>query len=364
MKTRGAVLYDFNSPMVVEDLELDPPGPGEVLVAMSGSGVCHSDYRVIKGEWKEMLGSGSFPTVLGHEGAAVVQEVGEGVTSVKPGDHAILSFHPNCGKCYYCVKGFSNLCEDIQSSDPGRMHKGSEPIYTFAGLATFAAHNVVSEAAVIPIPDDVPLDKACLVGCGVTTGVGAAINTVQVGAGDAVVVFGTGGVGLNVIQGAAISGADPLIAVDVLQNKLEFAKEFGATHTINAREEDPIEAIKALTQGRGAQYAFEAIGNTEVAVQALASVCKGGTAVIVGQAPFNDEISFPAHMLWEEASIVGSYYGSSRMRLFMPRLIDMYMTGKLKLDELVTRTFPLDQINEAFEVLEKGEVARSVIRYD
>ncbi|MFQ5934176.1 MAG: Zn-dependent alcohol dehydrogenase [Dehalococcoidia bacterium] len=363
MKIRGAVMYEYNTPLVVEELDLDPPGPGEVLVKMAASGVCHSDYREFKGEWAGR-GDVQLPEVLGHEGAAVVQEVGPGVTSVKPGDHAVLSFHPNCGKCYYCIKGRSNLCENLVAADSTRLRKGSQTISTFAGLATFAEYNVVSEAAVITIPDDVPLDKAALVGCGVTTGVGAALNTAQVGAGESVAVFGTGGVGLSIIQGAALSGADPIIAVDIRENKLAFAREFGATHTINALEEDPVGAIKGLTQSRGVQYAFEAIGDTKVAVQALASVCKGGKAVIVGQSPYDDMITFPGRMLWEEAQLIGSYYGSSRMHLFMPRLIELYQAGKLKLDELVTRTFTLDQINEAFEALEAGEVARGVIRYD
>ena len=362
MKTRAAVAYEYNAPLVVEELELDPPGPGEVLVKMAGSGICHSDLREWRGEWVGS-GNGDLPLVLGHEGSAVVQEVGPGVTSLEPGTPAILSFHPNCGKCYYCIRGRPVLCENPKFPE-SKFHKGSQRINCYAGLSTFAAHAVVAEEAVIPISDDVPLDKASLVGCAVPTGVGAALNTAKVGAGESVAVFGTGGVGLNVIQGAALSGADPLIAVDIKENKLAYAREFGATHTINALEEDPIEAIKRLTEGRGVQYAFEAIGDTKVSVQALASVCKGGKAVIVGQSPFQDEITFPGRMLWEEAEMVGCHYGSSRVRLFMPKLIELYKAGKLKLDELVTKVFTLDEINEGFAALESGEVARGIIRYD
>ena len=362
MKVRAPVLYEYNTPLVVEELELDPPGPGEVLVKMAASGVCHSDYREFKGEW---AGSGEtpLPLVLGHEGAAVVEEVGPGVSSVKPGDHAVLSFFPNCGKCYYCIKGLSNLCERPLYSQRSPLHKGSQRITALAGISTFAEHAVVAEAAVLPIPSDVPLDKAALVGCGVPTGVGAVINTAKVGAGESVAVFGAGGVGLNVIQGAALSGAEPIIAVDVRDNKLDLARKFGATHTVNATQSDPIQAIKDLTSGRGVDYAFEAIGNTKVMVQTLAAICKRGKAVIVGQGPWDDVISFPARMLWDEGQLMGSFYGSSRMSLDLPHLIELYMAGKLKLDELVTREYSLDQVNSAFEALEKGEVARSIIRH-
>ena len=244
-----------------------------------------------------------------------------------------------------------------------RLHKGSQDVTQYSGISTFAEHSVVAEVAAIPIPSDVGLDKAALVGCGVTTGVGAAINTVSVGAGESVAVFGAGGVGLNVIQGAAISGAEPLIAIDVKDNKLEYAKKMGATHVVNASSDDPIKSIKELTNGRGVDYAFEAIGNTKVMVQVLESIRKGGKAVIVGQAPYDDILSFPARMLWEEGQLIGSYYGSSRMSIDMPHIIEMYRSGKLKLDELVTRSYPLEKINEAFDALENGEVARSVIQY-
>ncbi len=362
MKTRAAVLYEYKAPLVIEELDLDDPGPGEVLVKMGASGVCHSDYRELKGEWVGM-GEAPLPVVLGHEGAAVVEGVGSGVASVKPGDHVVLSFHPNCGKCYYCILGKPNLCENTQVPKQPRLHKGSQGVTQYSGISTFAEHSVVAEIAAIPIPSDVGLDKAALVGCGVTTGVGAAINTAKVGGGESVAVFGTGGVGLNVIQGAAISGAEPLIAVDVKDNKLGYAKKMGATHTVNASQDDPIRAIKELTDGRGVDYAFEAIGDTDVMVQVLGSVKKGGKAVIVGQSPYEDILSFPARMLWEEAQLIGCYYGSARMRIDMPHIIELYRSGKLKLDELVTRTYPLDQINSAFDALEKGEVARSVIQY-
>lgn len=362
MKIKAAVLYKHNTPLSVEEIELDAPMAGEVLVKIAGSGVCHSDWRDIKGEWKDMWVTP--PVVLGHEGAGIVEGVGPGVSSVKPGDHAVLSFVPNCGTCYYCVIGSPHLCDNPWEYVGGsRLHKDSQMINHYAGVSSFAEYAVVPEAGVIAIPSDVPLDKAALVGCCVTTGVGAAINTAKVAPGSTVAVFGTGGVGLNVVQGALLAGAETIIAVDIRDNKLGYAKQFGATHTVNSTKEDPVKAIKEITQGKGTDYSFEAIGNPETIVQALSSVRKGGTAIIVGQAPYDAMINFPARLLFEEARLVGCLYGSARMRVDMPHIIDLYMQGKLKVDELVTRTYTLDEINAAFQALDKGEVARSVITF-
>lgn len=360
---KAAVLYEYNAPLKVEDLELDEPLSGEVLVKMGASGVCHSDYREIKGEWRNW-GLAPLPVVLGHEGAGVVEKVGEGVTSVKPGDHVILAWFPGCGRCLYCVTGSPANCDNpILFQGDTRLHKGQQRINHYLGVSSFAEYAVVPESGAIPIRKDVPLEGAALVGCCVPTGVGAAINTARVKAGSTVAVFGCGGVGLNVIQGAALSGAGKVIAVDTRENKLGFARQFGATHTVNASQGDPVERIKEITAGQGVDYAFEAIGNQETMAQAIMSTRKMGTACIVGQAPDTAILSFPANILYDERRIIGSNYGSSNPQVDMPRLLDLYIDGKLKLDELVTRTYPLDEINDAFEAMKKGEVARGVIKF-
>ena len=360
MKIKAAVLYERNTPLIVEEIDLDPPADGEVLVKIAGSGVCHSDLREITGAWKNLFVTP--PCVLGHEGAGTVVEVGPGVTSVKAGDPVVLSWVPNCGTCYYCVTGLPHLC-DRPFVGRSRLHKGSQRINNMVAVSSFAEYTVVHEAGAIPISPDVPLEKASLVGCCVTTGVGAVLNTAKVEAGSKVAVIGAGGVGLNVIQGAALSGAEMIIAVDIKENKLDYARQFGATHTINSTKEDPVKAIRELTGGRGTDYSFEVIGNPVTLVQALSSVRKRGTAVAVGQAPYDATISFPAHLLFDEARLLGCSYGSARPRVDIPHLIDLIMDGKLKLDELITRVYPLEEINTAFEAMEKGEVARSIIRF-
>lgn len=360
---KAAVLYEYNAPLKIEDLELDEPRSGEVLVKMVASGVCHSDYREIKGEWQNWE-LASLPVVLGHEGAGVVERVGEGVTSVKPGDHVILVWFPPCGECHYCMIGSPAYCDNpILFKGDTRLHKGKQRISHYYGVSSFAEFAVVPESGAIPIPKDVPLEGAALMGCCVPTGVGAVINTAQVKAGSTVAVFGCGGVGLNIIQGAALAGAKTIIAVDVQDNHLDFARQFGATHTVNASQGDAVEAIKKMTGGEGVEYAFEAIGNPETMAQTIMSTRKMGTACIVGQAPDGAILSFPAMLLYDERKIIGSMYGSINPRIDMPLYLDMYLNGKLKLDELVTRTYPLDEINSAFEAMEKGEVARSVITF-
>ena len=247
--------------------------------------------------------------------------------------------------------------------DDSRLHKGSQRINHLSAVSSFADYAVVPEAGAIPISPEVPLEKASLVGCCVTTGVGAVLNTAKVEAGSKVAVIGTGGVGLNVIQGAALSGAEMIIAVDIKDNKLDYARQFGATHTVNSTKEDPVKAIRELTGGRGTDYSFEAIGNPKTIVQALSSVRKRGTAVVVGMAPYDAMISFPAHLLFDEARLLGCMYGSARLRVDIPHLIDLIVEGKLKLDELVTNVYPLEEINTAFDAMEKGEVARGIIQF-
>ena len=359
---KAAVLYEPNTPLKIEELDLNEPGPGEVLVKLMASGVCHSDWHIVKGDWTYHV----LPTVLGHEGAGVVEEVGHNVSSVKPGDHVILSWKPSCGVCEMCQKGWPNLCDrsPVVSSKPSVRGTGAV-INQLAGLGTFANYTVVPEVAAVPIDKDIPFAQAALVGCGVTTGVGAALNTAQVQPGSTVAVFGSGGVGLNCIQGAAIANASTIIAVDLLDNKLEMAREFGATDTVNASREDPVERIKELTGGQGAHYAFEAIGlAAEPFVQSIQCTRKRGITVWVGHAPVNTPVTIDARELMPEKSVIGSMYGTARPQIEFPRLLNLYKSGKLKLDELITRRFPLEEVNAAFEVLGRGEVARSVLTLD
>ena len=362
MKIKAAVLYKAQTPLVVETVDLDEPKEGEVLVRLASAGVCHSDYHVMKGEWKPPL-----PMVLGHEAAGVVEEVGPGVTLSKPGDHVILSFRPNCGWCRYCVSGRPVLCNGADSprwvmfDGTSRLHKDGQDIYHFARVASFAEYAVVPQSGAIPVRKDMPLDKACLVGCSVMTGVGAVINTAKVTPGSSVVIIGCGGVGLNVIQGAVLAGANRIIAVDVLDNKLDYARQFGATDLINAREGDVVARVHDLTDG-GADYAFEAIGNSKTILQAYESTCLGGVTTVVGMAPEDDEVTINALSLpRSEKVIMGSWYGSARPWVDLPKMVDLYLSGRIKIDQMVSRTYPLDEINVAYDALAKGEVARSIL---
>ena len=365
MEIKAAVLYEANTPLVVETLELDEPKEGEVLVKISSAGVCHSDYHVMKGEWKPPL-----PMVLGHEAAGIVERVGPGVTMSQPGDHVILNFRPNCGFCRYCAIGRPVLCNGTDTDrwmmfdGTSRLHKGGQDIFHFARTASFAEYAVVPQSGAVPVRDDMPLDKACLVGCSVMTGVGSVINTAKVQAGSSVVVIGCGGIGLNVIQGAALAGARRIIAVDVLENKLAYARTFGATDIIDATSGDTVRRIRDLTDG-GADYAFEAIGNSRTILQAYECTCLGGVTTIVGMAPEDDEVTINALSLPRtEKVIMGSWYGSARPWVDLPKMVDLYMTGKLDVDSLVSRTYSLDEINVAYEALGRGEVARSILVFD
>jgi S-(hydroxymethyl)glutathione dehydrogenase/alcohol dehydrogenase len=363
MKTRAAVLYEQNQPFVIEEVELEPPGPGEVLVEMAGGGICHSDWSVVEGIIPKEL-----PMILGHEGSARVLEVGAGVRLVQPGDPVILSWIPDCGHCRFCMTGRSNLCDGRQPYADGtlgngiiRFSRGGRPVRHFNGVSSFAQHAVVPERGAIPIDPRIPLDKAALIGCAVSTGVGAVLFTAKVQPGETVAVFGAGGVGLNAIQGAAIVNAGRIIAVDVNASKLQIARQFGATDTVDAREADPVQAILELTNG-GVDYAFEAIGRPETIRQAFESLAKGGTAVAIGIAPKQALISIPPqNLVYGERRLVGSFYGSARPRTDFQRFGELYLAGKLKLDQLITREWRLDQINEAFAALNAGEVARGII---
>jgi len=351
---KAAVLREVNKPLVIEEVTLDEPGPGQVLVKTAATGCCHSDLHFIEGLWPMQL-----PAVLGHEASGIVERTGPDVTYVEPGDHVILLFVPFCGSCRFCATGRPNLCASGRLRDP-TLHIGDQVIAPFASMSSFAEYMLVPEGGLVKIRKDVPLDKAALVGCGVMTGVGAAINTAKVEAGTSCAVIGTGGVGLNVIQGCALAGAERIIAIDIHPNKLEMAREFGATHFVDASKEDPVEKVRELTDG-GADYAFEVIGLPKAITQAFDMVRRGGEAIIVGMAPLGSEAAISAPAFLQEKVLRGCGYGSTRPRYDMPRIIDLYVAGKLKLDELVSRTYPLEGINEGFAAMKNGEVARSVI---
>ncbi|HEY8475624.1 MAG TPA: Zn-dependent alcohol dehydrogenase [Chloroflexota bacterium] len=363
MKTRAAILYEYNTPLVVEEVDLADPGPGEVLVKVGATGVCHSDLHIIKGEWTRPL-----PTVLGHEAAGTVVACGEGVDGLRPGQKVIFSFRPNCGHCFYCHQGHPVLCEGRQSpygtflDGRTRLSKNGQPIYHMARVASFAEHAVTLAEQLVPIPDEMPLPPAALIGCAVMTGVGAVMNTAQVQPGSSVAVIGCGGVGLNVIQGARLAGANTIIAVDLLDNKLDYARRFGATHVVNAGREDPVQRVKELTRGRGADYTFEVIGRGATIRQAVDAARPRGTVTIVGMAPSGEEARLDAYGLAADEKLIrGSWYGSARPLVDMPKMVDLYLSGKLQVDELISRTYALDEINEGFDLLRRGEVARGVI---
>jgi S-(hydroxymethyl)glutathione dehydrogenase/alcohol dehydrogenase len=358
---KAAVLNGMKEAVSVEPVEVRDPRPGEVLVRIAAAGVCHSDLHVINGDIPQPI-----PCVLGHEGAGVVEEVGAGVTRVAPGDHVVLNWVPYCGSCWYCTSGHNYLCETgfVKAMTSEAISRGGSGVGQMAGVGTMAELALVAETSCIPLDRDIPLDRACLIGCGVMTGVGAVINTARVQPGESVAVFGVGGVGLNVVQGAAIVGANPIIAVDMNEKKLTFAKQLGATHTVSAAAGDPVSAIQELTGGRGVDYAFEVIGRPEVVMQAFLATRRGGKAVVVGVTGPTDMIAVPGMLMsLAEKSLIGSLYGSANMTRDVPRLVALYRTGKLKLDELVSRRFSLAQVNDAFAALEKGEVVRGVITF-
>jgi S-(hydroxymethyl)glutathione dehydrogenase/alcohol dehydrogenase len=349
---RAAVLHEQRKPMTTEEVELQDPRDGEVLVRMAASGVCHSCLHAADGSWA----TPKLPMVLGDEGAGTVEKVGPGVKTLQPGDHVILSWAPTCGRCRYCVSGRPVLCE--RRPPPGCMYDGTtrmswrgQPVYHYAHVATFGAMTVVPEDCAIPVRKDMPLDKAALIGCSVTTGLCSVLNVAQVPAGASMAVFGTGGIGLNAIQGGPISNAYPVIAVDVNDNKLEYARGFGATHLVNASREDPVEAIKRIT-GAGVQYAFVAVGDAKAAEQAFEATEPGGTCVVIGLPQVGARISVEASKLVGPMRVLrGSSYGGARTFVDFPRLVDLYLNGKLKLDELITRRYDVSEANEAFRAL-------------
>lgn len=364
MQIKAAVLRAPQTPFVIETLTLDEPRQGEALVRIAACGVCHSDYHLVTGATQHPL-----PVVCGHEGAGVVEAVGPGVTRVRPGDHVTLSWTPDCGTCFYCQRGQPNLCETYTGpiwagtmlDGTTRLHTGRDPVYAYCGLATFAEYVVVPEQSCVRIRPDVPLRAASLVGCAVATGVGAAMYTARVRPGESVVVLGCGGVGLNALQGAALCGAEKIIAVDVRPAKMQMARQFGATHTLLSNDET-LGAVLELTGGRGADRVIEAVGLPSLQELALALARPGGTVALAGLAPMSAGTNLPGAVITRtEKTIRGSYYGSVHPSRDFPLLIDLYMAGKLRLDELITQEYRLEDINAAYDRMLTGEVARGVI---
>ncbi len=362
---RAAVLRAVNEPLAIEDLDLARPGPQEVTIRLAASGVCHSDWNLVSG-----VTQNPFPVVLGHEGAGVVEQLGEGVTTVSVGDHVVLSWLPSCGRCFYCSQGRPVLCEwstpamlaGTMPDGTTRLASNGHAVYHFSFLSTFAERCVVPEASCVPIREDAPLSVAALVGCAVMTGVGAVVNRARVEPGSSVAVFGAGGVGLSAILGARLAGAGAIVAVDPVPFKRELAVELGATHTLDPEAGDVASEIRGLAGGRGADYAFDTSGAPGLVATAYDSVRPGGTVVAVGIPPEDAEARIPAPRLPREEKVVtGSLYGSCRPHVDMPLVLDLYMAGRLDLDRLVTRTYGLDEVNEAFAAMNAGEVARGVI---
>ena len=359
---KAAVYHGLMQPLTIEQVEMDEVGDREVRVRTIGSGVCHSDYHYIDGRLPMGI-----PAVLGHEAAGIVEAVGPRVTYVKPGDHVIACGSAFCGECEQCLTGHANRC----TNKPFRSLKDTAKL-TFKGerlhasgsqISGFAEKLLLHENQLVKVPKEVPLDSAALVGCGVITGVGAVMNAAKVTPGSTVAVFGAGGIGLSAIQGAYISGARQIIAVDLVDSTLETAKEFGATHTVNAKNEDPVEAIRGLSNG-GVDYSFEAIGLAKVAIQCLDSLGLGGTATIIGVIDPKDTIALGGRQLAGEKKLQSTTMGSNRFRVEMPKLIDLYLQGRLKLDEMISRRGELEEVNDMFDKLNKGEVARQVIMFE
>lgn len=358
---KAAVCYEFGQPLVVEEIEIDPPKAGEVKVRMVAVAICHSDIHILKGEW-----GGKVPMVAGHEAAGIIEEVGPDVTRVKPGDPVVVSLLRSCGRCFYCATGAPHICEgDFALNSETRLHTlRGEPIAQAIRTAAFAEYVVVDQSQVVVVPSDMPLDRAALLACGVITGLGAVVNTAKVEPNSSVVVIGTGGVGLNAIQGAVLAGAYPIIAVDLLDNKLEAARAFGATHVINATQvESPQVAIKALTLGRGADYVFVTVGSPKAVSQGFNMIRREGTVVVVGIPEVDATVSLPVadFIFGGPRRIIGSSMGSTRLSVDVPRLVALYQHGRLKLDELITARYPLEQINEAIAAVERGQALRNVI---
>jgi S-(hydroxymethyl)glutathione dehydrogenase/alcohol dehydrogenase len=369
MEVKAAVAYEAGKPLAIETVQLEGPKAGEVLVEIKASGVCHTDAYTLSGKDPE----GLFPAILGHEGAGIVVEVGKGVTSVKPGDHVIPLYTPECRQCEYCLSRKTNLCQAIRATQGrGLMPDGSsrfsidgKMLHHYMGTSTFANYTVLPEIAVAKIREDAPFDKVCYIGCGVTTGIGAVIYTAKVEPGARVVVFGLGGIGLNVIQGARMVGASQIVGVDLNPAKRALAEKFGMTDFVNPKEVegDLVQYLVDLTKG-GADYSFECIGNVNVMRQALECCHKGwGVSTIIGVAGAGEEIRTRPFQLVTGRVWMGSAFGGARGRTDVPKIVDWYMDGKINIDDLITHVMPLEKINDAFDLMHKGESIRSVVTF-
>ncbi|AEG91164.1 S-(hydroxymethyl)glutathione dehydrogenase/class III alcohol dehydrogenase [Ramlibacter tataouinensis] len=368
MKTQAAVAWKSGAPLSIETVDLEGPRAGEVLVEIKATGICHTDWYTLSGADPE----GIFPAILGHEGAGIVVDVGPGVATLKKGDHVIPLYTPECRQCKFCLSRKTNLCQQIRATQgrglmpdaTSRFSIRGKPVFHYMGTSTFARHTVVPEIALAKIREDAPFDKVCYIGCGVTTGIGAVIFTAKVEAGANVAVFGLGGIGLNVIQGAKMVGADKIIGIDINPARQEMARKFGMTHFINPKEVDNVvDAVVQLTGG-GADYSFECIGNTQVMRQALECTHKGwGQSIIIGVAEAGAEISTRPFQLVTGRQWKGSAFGGARGRTDVPRIVDWYMDGKININDLITHTLPLEKINDGFELMKRGESIRAVVVY-
>jgi S-(hydroxymethyl)glutathione dehydrogenase / alcohol dehydrogenase len=360
---KAAVMRALGAPLSIEEIRVDRPGPREVLVRTVATGVCHSDLHVLEGSLPNPL-----PTVLGHEPAGIVEAVGPEVRHVAPGDHVIGCLSAFCGSCEYCVAGRPNLCEGEatmrSAGEPPRLAKDGEPIAQFVHLSAFAEQMLVHENALVRIRRDVPLDRVALIGCAVTTGLGAVFNRARVRPGATVAVIGCGGIGLSVVQGARIAGAGRIVAVDTAAWKLELATRLGATEVVNAAEGNPVPRVTELTAG-GVDYAFEAIGLPATVRQAVRMTRKGGTVVMIGVVPAGTSVELPgADIVLREKAVLGCMMGSNRFRVDMPRYVELYRSGQLRLDEMISARLPLERVNDAFEAMRRGTAARSVVVFE
>jgi len=368
VRVKAAVAWEAGRPLEIEEIELDGPKAGECLVKLAASGVCHTDAYTLSGKDPE----GLFPVVLGHEGAGVVVEVGAGVRSLAAGDHVIPLYIPECRECKYCLSGKTNLCVRIRETQgkglmpdrTSRLRARGKTLHHYMGTSTFAEYTVVPEIALAKVRSDAPLDRICLLGCGVTTGIGAVLHTAKVEPGSTVAVFGLGGIGLSVIQGAVLAGAERIIGIDTNPRKFQLAKQLGATEFLNPKEvPDVAAAIVSLTDG-GVDYSFECIGNVEVMGQALACTQRGwGQSIVIGVAGAGQEIHARPFLLVTGRSWRGTAFGGTKGRTQLPRFVDRYMSGRIKLDEMVTGELPLERINEAFDRMHDGSAIRTVIKY-
>src|SRR5690242_18092909 len=364
MKVTAAVLYEPKKPLVIEDVDLLDPGPHEVQVRRVANGVCHSDYHLMSGDVPHPL-----PVVLGHEASGVVERVGAGVESVKVGDHVCSSYIPSCGKCGYCIGGQPTMCalrdkpRWLMLDGTTRFRKNGTSLTHYLQVAGFATHSVLMEESVIPIRKDAPLDVVCLVSCGVLAGAGPVFNKAKVPVGATVAVYGCGGVGLNTIQMARLVGAAKVIAVDVLRKKLDWALEVGATHVVDASREDPVARVQAIAGAGGVDYAFKVVGTQRTIEQAVLSTHRGGTTVVVGVSPAGTRLSLDPQLFLQQRVLTGSSFGAGHQRTDVPMLIDLFMDGKYKLRELISRSVGLADVNHAYDLLLQGEVKRSVVVY-